>query len=325
MHRATDWTRFSLCLLAIVGIVATVAFAQETTDVLEALEAELIPEYGAQTQYGIRLDLRNTAQFIDWYYEIELSVDEASIKDQALGALVAPCCDDNSAATCCCECNLTRSVWGLSAHLIRETGYGIEAVRDAAFEWLRFSRPDYYLAAALEEEGLDPQSFGLTTYGSCYRGICNYPVTEGGCAGMTDLVMPDIATLPEVTLPEDNECLDDVDLSTLSLGLVSPSEAFAFIEADENAGNFILLDVQTRGEYSGGHLDGAINLNYYMDGFSSVLESIDRNLTYVIYCKSGGRSGNAAALMQDLGFCCVSDIDGGVLAWAESGFPLVSD
>ena len=179
-----------ICVMLIGVFLWVSGIGEENSALLAEIEAELIPPYGAQTGYGMPLDLRNTARFIDWFYGIELTQAEAEIKDRALEGLAAPCCDDNTAATCCCVCNLSRSLWGLSAHLVRDEGYGVDDLRAAADEWLRFTRPDYYVAVELQARGLDPADFGLTTFGSCYRNLCDVPLTEGGCAGMTDLVAP---------------------------------------------------------------------------------------------------------------------------------------
>ena len=87
-------------------------------------------------------------------------------------------------------------MWGLSAYLITEKGYGVDQVREAAFQWLHFIRPDYYVASALEEEGLNPQQFGFTTQSSCYFGRCGFPFYNrtssghiGGCGGMEELIL----------------------------------------------------------------------------------------------------------------------------------------
>ena len=157
--------------------------------------SDIIPEEGTATNYGISLSLENTQQFIDWYNSIELSAEEQAIRDEALSSQVAPCCDEYPMSTCCCECNLARSVWGLSAYLIAEQGYGVALVQEAASQWLHFIRPDYYVGRALEEEGVDPKQWGFTTESSCFSDHCNRPFyTEtssghlGGCGGMNELL-----------------------------------------------------------------------------------------------------------------------------------------
>lgn len=51
--------------------------------------------------------------------------------------------------------------------------------------------------------------------------------------------------------------------------------------------------------------------------------ALDPDDTYLLYCRSGNRSGQTAALMQQLGFENVYDMDGGVVAYGEQGLPLV--
>ena len=117
-----------------------------------------------------------------------------------LSALVAPCCDDNLAVKCCCEndagqaCNIIRRGKGLAAYLIHDLDYTTEQVTASVLEWFRFARSDYYLAAELESRQVSPSTYGLTTQGSCYRSMCDTPISKGGCGGMKELIEPAIET-----------------------------------------------------------------------------------------------------------------------------------
>jgi putative alpha-1,2-mannosidase len=82
---------------------------------------------------------------------------------------------------------------GLAAHLVLDLGYTTDQVRQYVLQWLEFARPDYYVAAALAARGLNPASYALTTQGSCYRGLCGDPISQGGYGGMNELVEPTIA------------------------------------------------------------------------------------------------------------------------------------
>lgn len=49
----------------------------------------------------------------------------------------------------------------------------------------------------------------------------------------------------------------------------------------------------------------------------------DASITVIdVYCRSGNRSAQAVAVMRDLGFTEVYDMEGGVIAWSEAGLPL---
>jgi hypothetical protein len=93
---------------------------QASTTTPEEVAAEIIPQEGDETSYGIPLSLNNTQQLIGYYNAARLTSEQKSIMQNALLPLKAPCCDDNSMATCCCPCNLAKSVWGLSSYLIAE-------------------------------------------------------------------------------------------------------------------------------------------------------------------------------------------------------------
>lgn len=156
---------------------------------LEALRAEVIPQAGADTTYGIPLSWDNAQQFADWYYQYPLTREEETVLREALGGIPTPCCDDTRLTRCCCErsgliCNLVRSARGLAAWLIRVQGFSATQVRAAVEEWVRFAHPDYYLAQALRARGASPTQYGFPTQGTCYRGECELPWSRGGCGGM---------------------------------------------------------------------------------------------------------------------------------------------
>lgn len=161
----------------------------EGTDPLGKLYAEIVPSVGTETEYGIPLTMENAVQFASWYYEVRLSLEELEIVQQALAPLAAPCCDDNPLLRCCCErngkiCNLVRSARGLAAWLVQEKEFPPEKVRAAVLEWLRFAHGDYYVAKALADHDIPASQHGLTTYGACYRKLCEIPLSQGGCGGM---------------------------------------------------------------------------------------------------------------------------------------------
>ncbi len=142
---------------------------------------------GDTTTYGIPLSVQNTAQFIDYFNNYKLTPDQDAIKQEALTALEAPCCDDKTMYTCCCDCNLAKSVWGLSNYLIIEKGLDASGVRAAALQWLQFIRPDHYRVMELEAQGEDPKAYGLWHIESCYEGRCELPFSQAGCGGMNAL------------------------------------------------------------------------------------------------------------------------------------------
>lgn len=83
----------------------------------------------------------------------------------------------------------------------------------------------------------------------------------------------------------------------------------------------VLIDVRTPQEYAEAHLKGAINMDYYSKDFVEQIKAIDPNKTILLYCKSGNRSGQAAAVLKKHGFSKVYDLEGGISNWISSGKP----
>lgn len=88
--------------------------------------------------------------------------------------------------------------------------------------------------------------------------------------------------------------------------------------------DLVVLDVRTPQEFNEGHLDGAVMIDFYESDFAARISELDRDVPYLLYCRSGNRSGSAADIMKDLGFTDVTDIDGGITSWVGAGQPVVN-
>jgi len=110
---------------------------------------------------------KQTREFIAYNDSIKLNAQQEAVKKKALEAIPAPCCSDNTAYTCCCPCNMAKSIWGLSAYLITEQGMGAEAVQSKVKEWIEF---------------INPAGFSGDV---CYTaGGCSRAFKSNGCGGM---------------------------------------------------------------------------------------------------------------------------------------------
>ena len=87
----------------------------------------------------------------------------------------------------------------------------------------------------------------------------------------------------------------------------------------------VIIDVRTPEEFAEGHVQGALNHDLLGGGFQAVLPQLDKNATYKLYCRSGNRSGQAMALMQQAGFTKVENL--GSLQEASDALdtPIVTD
>ena len=87
----------------------------------------------------------------------------------------------------------------------------------------------------------------------------------------------------------------------------------------------LILDVRTPGEVAEGFIEGARMIDFQGGSFETEIESLDKNATYAVYCRSGNRSGQAVKIMQDAGFFNLYNLEGGVIDWANQGMPLVNN
>lgn len=84
----------------------------------------------------------------------------------------------------------------------------------------------------------------------------------------------------------------------------------SFKEALRNSGG-ILLDVRTAGEFAGGTIKGAKNIDMMSRSFEESVGKLDKNKEYFLFCRSGNRSAQACAIMAKQGFK-VTNLDGGI-------------
>lgn len=82
--------------------------------------------------------------------------------------------------------------------------------------------------------------------------------------------------------------------------------------------DLVVVDVRTPEEFAEGHLAGAELLDIYDPAFRDGVDGLDRDAAYLVYCRSGNRSGQAVALMEELGFTEVYDA-GALDALAAAG------
>jgi rhodanese-related sulfurtransferase len=80
--------------------------------------------------------------------------------------------------------------------------------------------------------------------------------------------------------------------------------------------NAVLLDVRTSMEVRSGALPGAINIDFMSSNFMQKVAGLDKSKTYLVYCRSGNRSGQACQMMHKMGFD-VRNLMGGIGAFPQ--------
>ena len=84
----------------------------------------------------------------------------------------------------------------------------------------------------------------------------------------------------------------------------------------KNEKKALVIDVRTPAEWQQGVIDGAdIFIDYNGANFKQELAKLDKSKTYVVYCRSGGRSAGASQVMVDNGFKQVINMQGGIMSW----------
>lgn len=105
-------------------------------------------------------------------------------------------------------------------------------------------------------------------------------------------------------------------------GTISTEEALTVIQALEDDNRFVLLDIRTPAEVEAGHIPGAADLDFYSDTFRDDLAQLDRDRIYLIYCRTGNRTGQTYRIMEDLGFDAVYDMEDGITQWMALDYPI---
>ncbi len=85
----------------------------------------------------------------------------------------------------------------------------------------------------------------------------------------------------------------------------------------------VVLDIRTAEEFAQGHLEGAVNIDFKATDFRQKLAELDPKKSYLMHCRSGGRSSNALPIFAELGFDRLHHLSGGILDWQEAGQKIV--
>lgn len=127
--------------------------------------------------------------------------------------------------------------------------------------------------------------------------------------------------LPEIEItyaPPYNSAKDPVNIAGYTaenilkgdLEMVNYDELWDFVK--EN--NAVILDVRTSKEFSGGAIEGAVNIN--VDDLRENLQNLDEEKVYAIYCQVGLRGYLANRIMRNNGFRAVN-LNGGYNLWSK--------
>ena len=80
----------------------------------------------------------------------------------------------------------------------------------------------------------------------------------------------------------------------------------------------ILIDVREQWEYDDGHIPGITHIP--MGEIPNRLAEIPSDIPVVLTCRSGNRSSQVTAFLQENGYENVHNMQGGILAWQSAGY-----
>ena len=90
---------------------------------------------------------------------------------------------------------------------------------------------------------------------------------------------------------------------------ISTTEVEEMLQKEQD---IVLIDVREDEEVANGIIEGATHIP--LKQIPEAIDSLDQSKEYVLVCRSGGRSMNAALYMKEKGFD-VSNMTGGMLDW----------
>ncbi|MDF1543691.1 MAG: rhodanese-like domain-containing protein [bacterium] len=106
-----------------------------------------------------------------------------------------------------------------------------------------------------------------------------------------------------------------------------PAVSVAELKSQHDSGvEMYVVDVRTQAEFNEGHLEFTDDLIPY-DQVDEHLAQLpdDKDALIYCFCRSGRRSGITANVLRSNGFNNVFNVEGGIIAWKEAGYPVVTD
>lgn len=85
-----------------------------------------------------------------------------------------------------------------------------------------------------------------------------------------------------------------------------------------------LVDIRTPQEYQQGHLEGAINIDWYQRSFRNLVLHIPKDKPILIYCRSGNRTSKTSGVLKSLGYSEIYNLERGINQWIIEKAPITN-
>ena len=86
--------------------------------------------------------------------------------------------------------------------------------------------------------------------------------------------------------------------------------------------SLVVLDVRTADEFKEGHIIGALNIDIRREDAFARIDKLNRNVSYIVYCRTNHRSGMAVDHMMKSGFKKMYQMMDGFPGWVENKLPI---
>jgi len=87
--------------------------------------------------------------------------------------------------------------------------------------------------------------------------------------------------------------------------------------------NKMVIDLRSHGElHQTGPIIGARNFDYNAGKLELLIDNLNQDTSYFLYCASGKRSSKASKELLNAGVTKVYDLKGGINAWKNAGYPV---
>jgi len=99
---------------------------------------------------------------------------------------------------------------------------------------------------------------------------------------------------------------------------ITPQQVTQFTQQYSNS-DIVFIDL-SRYYYNDGHIKGSIN--YPKCAIPAVIDHLDKNKIYIVYCHGTGAPLSSAYKLKDAGFPYVFALRGNFGSWVDAGYPV---
>ncbi len=108
--------------------------------------------------------------------------------------------------------------------------------------------------------------------------------------------------------------------AAVDVGKLPNTVDVATVKALQGRSDVVVYDVREPFEYTAGHIPNVTLIP--MGQVPNRLSEIPKDKTVILTCRSGNRSGQVADFLRQQGWTNVHNMEGGILAWQQAGYPV---